>query len=194
MRLTEGPDLGCDLRHDGIEREALVGQLVEFVAQMSAGLGSLDDDSVGHIAVLGEPLIAQHLGSSRRRYELSLYALSKERRQVERQACAREDDIGLFGYGRAHHVGEVGHGDHDIDADDAARRLTSLAQLLPEAVYARLAIILRIIAVYYTQAGRRNNADAALLRHGRSQSRKRYADAHAALYYGHAGYEISYFQ
>ena len=164
---------------------------------MSAGLGAFDYDGVGHIVVLGEPFAAQqHRGACRRDDGRQLRAgpLGEEGGQVERQPRAREDDVGLLGYGRAHHVGEVRHGDHDVHADDALRGGAGLAQLLAQACDAGLAVVLRQVAVDGAQPRGGDDADSALGRDGRGQSRKRYAYAHAPLHDGDGGREVSDFQ
>ena len=104
---------------------------------------------------------------------------------VERQSGAREDDVGPLGDGRADHVREIRHGDHDVHADDAARGLAGLAQLLLQSPDRSLAVILRIVVVNHPQPGRRDDADAALVGHGGRQSREGYAYAHTALHDGH---------
>lgn len=43
----EGAHLGDHLRDDGLEREVLVGELLGFVTEVAARLGTLDDDRVG---------------------------------------------------------------------------------------------------------------------------------------------------
>ena len=87
--------------------------------------------------------------------------LGEEGGQVERQPRAREDDVGLLGYGRAHHVGEVRHGDHDVHADDALRGGAGLAQLFAQACDAGLAVVLRQVAVDGAQPRGGDDADSA---------------------------------
>ena len=193
----EGPDLGDDLRNERLQRIVLVGDLLGLVAQVAARFGALDDDGVGNVPVLREPFPAQQFRGARRRNDrgqLGPRALGQERRQVERQPGSREDDVGFLGDGRAHHVGEVGHGDHDVDADDAARGCAGLAKLLFQPPDRGRAVVFRIVVIDRPEAGRRDDADAALIGHGRSQARERHAYAHAALHDGHRGAQISDFQ
>ena len=188
VRGLEGADFGHDLRNDGFERIALVGDLVGLVTQVAACLGTLDYDGVGNVAVLREPLLAQHLRGTRRRNDrgqLGPGALREERRQVERKPGAREDDVGLLGDGRPDHIGEVGHGDHDIDADDAARSLAGFAKFLFQPPDRGGAVVLRVVVIDRPEAGRRNDADTALIGHGRCQARKGHSYAHTALNDGH---------
>ena len=197
MLRLEGADLGDNLRYERLERIVLVVELLGLVAQVPARLGSLDDDGIGDVVILREPFAAeQSCGTGRRDDggQLGPRTLGEERGEVERKSRTREDDVGLLGNGRADHVGEVGHGDHDVDADDAASPLARLAQLLPEAPDAGLAVVLRIVVVDGSQTGRRNDADAALLGDRRGESRERNAYAHASLNDGDRSKQISDFQ
>ena len=186
----EGTDLGHDLRNDGFERIVLVGDLVGLVTQVAARLGTLDHDGVGDVLIFREPFLAQDLRGARRRNDRSQFGLGvfrEERRQVQRKPRTREDDVGLLGDGGLHHVGEVGHGDHDVDADDALRRFAGLAKLLLQPPDRGGAIVLRIVVIDRPETGRRDDADTALIGHGRCQARKGDAYAHTALNDGHGG-------
>ena len=107
---------------------------------------------------------------------------------------APEKMMSAFSAMAVDHVGEVRHGHHDVDADDAARPLARLAQLLLQPPDAGLAVILRIVVVDGSQSGRRDDADASLLGNGRGEARERNADAHAALYDGQRSEQVSDFQ
>ena len=193
----KGAHLGHNLRHELLEGVVFVFELFGLVAQVASRLGTLDHNRVGQVAVLREPLAAEQSGGACRRDDgdqLGPRPLGEERGEVERQPRTREDDVGLLGNGRADHVGEVRHGHHDVDADDAARPLARLAQLLLQPPDAGLAVILRIVVVDGSQSGRRDDADASLLGNGRGEARERNADAHAALYDGQRSEQVSDFQ
>ena len=194
---TESAHLGDDFGNEGFERKMLVGELLLLVSEVTARLGAFDDDGVGNVPVLREPLLTQQFRRTRRRHDrgqLGLGALREERRQVERQAGARKDDVGLLGDGGLHHVGEVRHGDHNVYADDAPRGFAGLAKLLLKPPDRGCAVVFRIVVVDGSETCRRNDADAALIGNGRSQSGEGYAYAHAALHDGDGGEQISDFQ
>ena len=190
VRRLEGVHLLHDRGQDLFERVVLVLDLIGLVAEVAAGLRPFDDDRVGNVAVVGQPLFAQEFrGTGRRddRRQFCAAALGEERRQVQRKPRTREDDVGLLGDGGLHHVGEVGHGDHDVDADDALRRFAGLAKLLLQPPDRGGAIVLRIVVIDRPETGRRDDADTALIGHGRCQARKGDAYAHTALNDGHGG-------
>ena len=197
VRRLEGVHLLHDRGQDLFERVVLVLDLIGLVAEVAAGLRPFDDDRVGNVAVVGQPLFAQEFrGTGRRddRRQFCAAALGEERRQVQRQPGTREDDVGLLLNGGFHHVGEVGHGDHDVDTDDAARLFAGLAQLFAQPPDARYVVVGRIVAVNDTESGRGDNAHAAFVGDGRGQSRKRDADAHSALNDGRASQQIADFE
>lgn len=188
---------GDDFGNDALERIVLVDKLLLLIAEVAARLGAFDHDGVGNVLIFCKPFLAQQFRGARRRYDgcqFGFGSFGKERRQVERQPGAREDDVRLLGDGGSDHVGEIGHGDHDIHADDAFRGLAGLFQFLFQPPDRGRTVIFRIVFVNHSQAGRRNDADAALVGDGRSQPCERYAYAHTALHDGDGSEQISDFQ
>ena len=151
---------------------------------MAAGLGALDNQSVGQIVVVRLPFFAYHAGGAGRgddRNELRRAILPQIRREIERQPRPGKDDIGLFGDRRANHVREVAQRHHDVDAHDAARFGSRLAQLLAEPHHAVGQIVFGETGIQKPDAGTGNDSNAALVGYGRGQTRQRYADPHTAL-------------
>ena len=188
---------GDNFGQDVLERAVGVAKLLRRVAEVSACLGPLDHDGVGDISVLLDPAAAQDLERTCRRYdrrELRGRVALEERGERERQPRTREYDVGLVGDGGADHVGEVRHGDHDVDADYAFRLAAGLLDFASEAVDARLVVVGRVVVVDDPKTCRRYYAYATFGGYGRCQPRERYAYSHAALYDGYGGREISYLQ
>ena len=59
VRRLEGVHLLHDRGQDLFERVVLVLDLIGLVAEVAAGLRPFDDDRVGNVAVVGQPLFAQ---------------------------------------------------------------------------------------------------------------------------------------
>ena len=179
-----------NLRQYRLERILLIVDLIVLEAQVTTCLRTLNYDGVRNVIVVSQPLLAQQLGCTCRRYDrckFGLGTLGQERGQVQGQSCTRKDDVRLLGDRGLNHIRKIGHSDHHIDADNTARCLTSLAQLLLKTPDAGLIVVARMLLVDHAQTGRRDNADTALVSHCRGQTRKRNADAHTALDDGYVG-------
>ena len=197
VRRAETTDFRNDFGQQPLQREVFVGDLFRLVAQVPAGLGSLDHDRVGNVFVVGEPFLADEFGGSGRRNDrsqLRLAAFGQERRQVEGHTGPRKDDVGLLCDGRSDHVCEVGHGYHDIDADDAFGLFTGFAQLFAQAPDACRIVVLGVFPVDDAQSGRGDHSHTALVGYGRCESREGDAYAHTALNDGKTGQQIADFQ
>lgn len=147
---------GDDFGDDALERIVLVDKLLLLIAEVAARLGAFDHDGVGNVLIFCKPFLAQQFRGARRRYDgcqFGFGSFGKERRQVERQPGAREDDVRLLGDGGSDHVGEIGHGDHDVHADDAFRGLAGLFQFLFQPPDRGRTVIFRIVFVNHSQAG-----------------------------------------
>ena len=171
---------------------------------MAAGLGAFHHKGVRQVAGAGQPFFADDGGGAGRRHnghqlgaEFFLFLVAEIAQnfgQFRGKARAGKDDVRALHNGGAHQGGEVGQGDHDVDADDAVGDLARFFDFRGQGAAVGANRVLGHIRFAHADHCAGDNADAALGGHSGGEAMQGNADAHAALDDGSFGDKVADFK
>jgi len=191
----ERTDLGDHVGDDPLQRVRRVVDLLRFEAQVAAGQRALHHHRVGHVAVALPPVgedQARRPTGAHDGGDLDVGRPQRRHRDApQRQAGAKEDDVGPLLHDHLEQLVEVVHRHHQVDPDHPAGAGAGAADLAPERPLVGGAAVVVVVRLDHPDGVGGDDADSAGFGHGGRQPRQRDAHAHAALHDGHRGPQVT---
>ncbi|VTR70720.1 hypothetical protein DESC_830037 [Desulfosarcina cetonica] len=170
---------GLDLFHFGqhipdqvLQAEGRIVQLLGLEAQVPAGLGTFHDKGIGQVAVTLVPAFSDDRRGPARAddgYQAGTVAFFEKTGKIQWQSGAGEDQVDFLGDGGLDHLGEMGQGDHDVDADDPGGFLLGFSDFAGQGPTVGLQAVGGDILFGDAGHGAGDDADSAGIGYGRSQ-------------------------
>lgn len=188
---------GDDFGDDALERIVLVDKLLLLIAEVAARLGAFDHDGVGNVLIFCKPFLAQQFRARADDTMGASLVLAPSVRNDGRLSGSPAPEKMMSAFSAMAVL------TMSAKLDMATMTFTPTMPFVASRAFFQFlfqppdrgrTVIFRIVFVNHSQAGRRNDADAALVGNGRSQPCERYAYAHTALHDGDGSEQISDFQ
>ncbi len=190
MQIMFVSEISFDSAHRCILVIGSGADIFDFFSEMAPrGVGVFDHDSVRQAVEPFFPLAGDQLSGFDRGdngNQRHIGKINGESRQVQRQACAADDELGARFAGDAHLLLIIGNGHHAVGADHPVRRnfigeTDLVAQRLLVGGKVVLATVVRTVQA---DAGSGDNADSSAKGDMPGETPAGYPDPHAALQQG----------